>query len=120
MASSPSRVEIYRLAVNQKITTAEAARLTYILREVRCSLEAVPPEPEVQSPTTINIVSVPPGHVYANGEFKQMPFVIEHEPIPALEPPSEPSPREMLEARLASLPDRELFALAGIDDDDTR
>jgi hypothetical protein len=57
------QARIYRLAINQKIKTSEAARLVYILREVRCSLEAIPPDPEpICQPREIVIRSVPTGY----------------------------------------------------------
>jgi hypothetical protein len=50
---------LYRLAVNKTISTAEAARLTYILREVRCSLESIPPEPATeQTLPTLNVITL--------------------------------------------------------------
>ena len=104
---------IYRLAINQRITSAEAARFAYILREIRCSLEAVP-EPVVveKPPMTVSIVTVPEGHFFSENEMRKMSgmppiHVIEHtpekhlddwrapEPVsePIVEPPLEYAPR---------------------------
>jgi hypothetical protein len=95
-------------------------------------------------PTTlcVNVIAVPEGHYQqADGSFRPNAMLqIEHTPEPerGLESSHEPeragleilfkpepefrepnpSPREALEARLATLPDRMLLALAGVDDAD--
>ena len=94
---------LYRLWTNNKIKSREMTSGIFALREIRASVEAKGPEPEVQSPTSIHIVSVPPGHVYANGAFQPMPSrTIEHEANLALELPreSEFEPQTERERRL--------------------
>ena len=94
---------LYRLAINQRIKSAEAARLVYILREVRSSLEAIPLAPAADKPTVVNIVSVPSGHFVKHAEELSvcgMPLTIEHRPV--LEnmdsaPTIAPAPAEILE-----------------------
>jgi hypothetical protein len=132
---------IYRLAINQKIKTAEAARLTYILREVRCSLEAIPPTTPDQT-TAFGIVSVPVNHfirtveeVSAAGSalvIEHMPSesipekidsaqTIEPEPIAQLVPqeiePRSPEETQLL-AELNGLSREELMRRAGVSDVD--
>jgi hypothetical protein len=81
---------LYRLAVNKTISTAEAARLTYILREVRCSLESIPPEPVTeQTMPTLNIISIPMDNYIRDAAMKSPNLVIEHIPSEPKTPPIE-------------------------------
>lgn len=60
-------------------------RLMFGLREIRNSVESLPPEPTVQAPSSFAIVSVPSGFaVGADGGFTPMPLMIEHDPQPPL------------------------------------
>jgi hypothetical protein len=68
------------LAVNKSISAAEAARLTYILREVRCSLEAIPPEPKAETVTSLNIVSIDQDHFIRDSAMTKPNLLIEHIP----------------------------------------
>ena len=83
---------LYRLAVNQTIKTSEAARLCYILREIRCSLEAIPmPAAEDTSPS-INVVEVPSNHFFKYVEAlpaSDPMRTIEHKPLPVADLQSE-------------------------------
>ena len=67
---------------------------------------------------TVNVLSVPEGHYQqSDGSFQPNAILqIEHMPEPEPELPRS-SHREALEARLAALPDKMLYALAGVTDD---
>ena len=52
---------LYRLWVNDKIKAGEMARGMYGLREIRCSLEAIPSQPAKAPPASIHIVSIDHG-----------------------------------------------------------
>ena len=74
---------IYRLWTNGRIKAAEMTSGMSGLREIRQSIEALPPEPMVQPPVHFNIVSVPNGYeLGSNGGFTPMPLTIEHDPQP--------------------------------------
>ena len=92
------------------------------LREIRQSIEALPPEARPEAPTSFAIVSVPNGYqVDANGGFERMPMLtIEHnsrEVVPP-EPPiievnQDVEPKlTPLEARLMTMSHNELMQLA--------
>jgi hypothetical protein len=78
---------LYRAAINQRISSAEAARLTYILREVRCSLEAIPPEPKVEQATTLNIITIDQDSYIRDTAMSESRLVIEHIPSEPLKTP---------------------------------
>jgi hypothetical protein len=59
---------LYRLWINGRIKSGEMTRGMFGLREIRCSIEALPPEPEVYNSPTINIVEVPSGYCIKNVE----------------------------------------------------
>lgn len=124
--------------INGVIPTSEGTRLVFVLKEIRCTREAIDAADAAAAeaaaataaaqakaePTTLsfNVVTVPEGYSYqSDGSFQPLPPLrTEHTPMP--EPEHERAPqlssREVLEARLAALPDKMLYALAGIDDAD--
>jgi hypothetical protein len=75
---------LYRLTINKRIGAAEAARLVYILREVRASIESIPLAPAADTPRTIIVHSVPEGRFLRtiDGEERLMLDSIEHETMP--------------------------------------
>ena len=80
---------IYRATINQRIKSAESARLIYMLREIRCCIEAEPPKPADQT-TAVNIVAVPVDCYVreAAASSDRSRYRIEHmvnDPTPALE-----------------------------------
>ena len=81
---------IFRAYLNGKIKSGEMTQAMYGLREIRQSIEALPPEPVADTaPPIVNVVSVPSSYyvtsqVQPNGESRLM---IEHEINPA--PPIE-------------------------------
>jgi hypothetical protein len=80
---------LYRLTINNKVKTADAARLVYILREVRTAIEAEPAAPPAAQPTTLRLVEIPSGqYIRELSELSGNPqLTIEHriEPSPAPE-----------------------------------
>ena len=103
-------------------------RMMFGLREIRSSIESLPPEAEVQPSTVFSLVNVPSGYeINANGGFTPIPLTIEHQPQPPLrvderqiavsnanlEPPIEPSPSlSALEEKLLGMSHDELLKLA--------
>ena len=59
---------IYRLYLNDRIKAGEMTKVMFSLREIRCSLEAIPIPPAAEQRMDINIVSVPSGHYYREVE----------------------------------------------------
>lgn len=60
-------------------------RMMFGLREIRNSIESLPPEVRTEAPASFAIVSVPSGYeICADGGFKPMPMMIEHDPQPPL------------------------------------
>lgn len=55
---------IYRLYLNDRIKAGEMTKVMFSLREIRCSLEAIPIPPDAERRVDINIVSVPSGHYF--------------------------------------------------------
>jgi hypothetical protein len=94
MAIASEQGRIYRSTINGLISTADGARLTYQLKEMRCTREAIALEveaaaknaPVVPKKVDISIISVPSGCFVSeaqrqeieNGKFLQ---TIEHERI---------------------------------------
>ena len=70
------QARIYRSVINGALTSSEGTKLTYILKEVRCTMESVVNAEATEAavnaakeaataaatPFTVNIVSVPSGH----------------------------------------------------------
>jgi hypothetical protein len=71
MAIASEQGRIYRATINGMISTADGARLTYQLREMRCTRESInaeaiqaavnAPKPPPPPPTTVNILTIPSG-----------------------------------------------------------
>jgi hypothetical protein len=58
---------IYRAAINGHIKPSDMCRYMYGLREIRCSIESLPPEaPVEQAPPIVNIVSVEADYYVTN------------------------------------------------------
>ena len=90
------------------------------LREIRSSIEAMPPEPEVYRPSAINIVAVPSGcYVTDTGTGsdyrieRTIDHQIEHQPLLEIETSraTDPAPSEE-EARIIDNLKREINELA--------
>jgi hypothetical protein len=97
---------LYRAWTNNKLTASELTRGVFALREIRCSLEAVPPAAAAETPTTIVIHSVPAGYHFrdVDGEQRLLLNSIEHEAAPqtmleAPEPVSTTAPENIDRAR---------------------
>jgi hypothetical protein len=93
------------LRLNGHLKTSDMAQMISSLREIRSSIESLPPEPIAIPPVTINISTVPTGFMLdsESGEARPMGF-IEHRPSEAtrlLEPPASlpPAALEDAEAR---------------------
>jgi hypothetical protein len=87
---------VYRATINGLISTADGARLTFMLRERRCTQEAInaeaaraiantPPPPPAK--IDVSIVTVPHGTFLSKEQFQQMENgeflqTIEHERVP--------------------------------------
>ena len=87
---------VYRATINGLISTADGARLTFMLRERRCTQEAInaeaalaianaPPPPPAK--INVSIVTVPHGTFVSKEQFQQMENgeflqTIEHERVP--------------------------------------
>jgi hypothetical protein len=74
---------IYRLYLNDRIKAGEMTKVMFSLREIRCSLEAIPIPPAAERRMDINIISVPSGHYYREVEAVTgagRPLTIEHLP----------------------------------------
>ena len=128
----------YRMYLNGKIKAREMNQAMFGLREIRCSLEAIPSDPVVEQRATFNIIEVPSNCYVRSTEGLATsigPLAIEHRPAEevAIEPDSaQPSSSEIidrardfsslkdLEARLTAMSREELLALAGIVDEDER
>jgi hypothetical protein len=90
---------VYRSVINGKLPSCEGTRLVFILREIRCAIEAeiaqaaiiaaaIPPQP---TQVTISIVSVPTNH-FVTAEMAQQlsrgePLLpkIEHNPVEGID-----------------------------------
>ena len=85
------QARIYRACVNGHLKPSDMCRMMFGLREIRCSIESLPPEAPVEtSPPVINIVSVGSDYFVTHqtqpsGESKMM---IAHEinPTPPMAP----------------------------------
>ena len=95
MAIASEQGRVYRATINGLISTADGARLTYQLKELRCTREALALEaenaakklPAIPAKIEVSIIAVPSGcfvsperaEQIANGEFLKQ---IEHERVP--------------------------------------
>lgn len=99
------QARIYRATINDRIPAAEAARLVYILREVRSSIEAetaaiATAEATARAtamPTEIHIITVPTTFTIDDEKDPtriRPQFFLEHEsqPAPLVAPVAEPEP----------------------------
>jgi hypothetical protein len=90
---------IYRLKVNQRISTNEMVAMVGVLREIRSSIESLPIEPVTMPSTEIVIHSVPSGFSFDVESGQTRPFdYIEHQAIEAplaIEPPADESTSEL-------------------------
>jgi hypothetical protein len=95
MAIASEQGRVYRACINGQISTSDGARLTYQLKELRCTREAINAEiaaaaakaPAIPAKIDVSIISIPTNHFLSaeqsaqisNGEFLKQ---IEHERIP--------------------------------------
>ena len=102
---------VYRSVINGKLPSCEGTRLVFILREIRCAIEAeiaqaaiiaaaIPPQP---TQVTISIVSVPTNH-FVTAEMAQQlsrgePLLpmIEHNPVEGIDEAQEPQELQELQ-----------------------
>jgi hypothetical protein len=108
---------IYRLWLNGKLKSGEMTRAMFGLREIRCSIEALPPEPQLQPAyraPVINLVEVPSGMFLSEAEMRRsagLPPIhtIEHQPENRafeFEPePPEPAHAPIVEPPLTRAPE---------------
>jgi hypothetical protein len=71
---------LYRLWVNGKIKSNEMTKGMFGLREIRCSLEAIPPDAVAETPRFVNVVSIESGR-FLDPDGKHLS--IEHMPAEA-------------------------------------
>ena len=60
------QARLYRLWTNNKIRSSELTRGVFALREIRISLESIPPDPPSSEPRVFNIVTIEPGTYIGN------------------------------------------------------
>jgi hypothetical protein len=68
------QAKIYRMAAKGQISSAEAARLIFCLREVRSSVESEPPIQSLRVGSVINVSSIAEGQQYAPGGKVLLPL----------------------------------------------
>jgi len=120
--SEQSRV--YRAMINGVISTTEGTRLVFVLKEIRCTREAVDAAEAAAkaaadaaaiaaqtaaetSPMTVTVVTIPEGHyLQPDGSFAPMPEVMRL--APAVEAPPEPQTEAQLLAELEGLTNEQL------------
>ena len=108
---------LYRLWTNGKLKTDDMYKGINGLREIRSSIESIPPEAEVHAPSVINIIGVPSGHFVTEPGYRLERVIdqIEHNSVPQIEAveatQEEPEPGTELTPRLAAL-ENELNSLS--------
>jgi hypothetical protein len=81
MAVASEQGRVYRACINGQISTSDAARLAYQLKEIRCTREAINAEialakanepPPPPGDTHISIVAIPAGHFVTAEQLRQI------------------------------------------------
>jgi hypothetical protein len=101
---------VYRLRLNGRLKTDDMLKMITALREIRSSIESLPPEPVVMPAMNISVVSVPTGFSidaesgearptgYIEHQSKEAPLALEapaNEPTMLVHQPSElPTPEQ--------------------------